>query len=175
MSMGAPPVGTVTSAVAFVLDGHAIASPGVTSFPVVAGDTVATAAGPAVLLFRDGSRVKLGENSSVEVDAAGADLKVVLLAGALDFKLIPGSHVRVMSLDALRNQSPNVNAASAAPKLRAHVSTSLGKPGFILAAGGSAVGLTAGFSSSFGNESALKVAPGSAASIVHVPPVSRHL
>jgi hypothetical protein len=171
--MAAPSIATVTSAVAFVLDGHAMAAPGVTSFPVVAGDTVATSGGPAVLLFPDGSRVKLGQNSSVEVDA-DAGLKVVLLVGSLDFTLVPGSHLRVMNLDAFRKQSSNENTHPSAPgKPHVHVSTSLGKPGFILFEDGSAPGATAGLLSFFGSESASKAA--SATSIVHIPPVSRHL
>jgi hypothetical protein len=87
-ALAAPSVATVTSAVPFVLDGHSVTSPGVTSFPLVPGDTVATTNGPAVLLFHDGSTVKLGENSSAKIDTVGENPKVILLAGALDYKLV---------------------------------------------------------------------------------------
>jgi hypothetical protein len=110
----APSIATVTSAVPFTLDGHPVSTPGVTSFPLVVGDTVATTAGPAVLFFQDGSRVKLGPNSSVKLAGFGAKPKVVLLSGALDFKLIPGSNVSVVNLDAERKQTGKAAVSSPA-------------------------------------------------------------
>ena len=105
------PVATVTSAVPFALDGHSINTPGVSSFPVVVGDTVATSHGPAVLVFSDGSALKLGSNSSVRIGGLDAKPKIVLLAGALDYKLVPGSAVSVTNLDSEHKNSAAVAAA----------------------------------------------------------------
>ena len=59
-AFGAKPVATITSATPFSLDGHSMSTPGVTSFPVVMGDTVSTSDGSAVLLFSEGSRSETG-------------------------------------------------------------------------------------------------------------------
>ena len=48
-AFGAKPLATVTSADPFAINGHAMNAPGVTSFPVILGDTVSTAKGSAVL------------------------------------------------------------------------------------------------------------------------------
>ena len=92
-------IATVTSAEPFALDGHSVNTPGVSSFPIVVGDTVATSRGPAVLRFTDGSAMKLGSNSSVRIAGVDTRPKVVLLAGALDYKLVPGSALSVTNLD----------------------------------------------------------------------------
>ncbi len=121
------PVATITSAVPFALDGHSVNTPGVSSFPVIVGDTVATSHGPAVLVFSDGSALKLGSNSSVRIAGVDAKPKIVLLAGALDYKLVPGSTVSVTNLDSEHHSPattgggtphPAASVASVAPFLR---------------------------------------------------------
>jgi hypothetical protein len=98
------PVATVTSAAVFRLDGRSINTPGVTTFPLVVGDVVATHNGAAVLFFDDGSVVKVGVNSSIRIAGGVAKPKVVLLAGTLDYKLSLGSNTSVMNLDTERRQ-----------------------------------------------------------------------
>ncbi len=104
-TLRAAPIATVTSAEPFAIDGHSVTTPGVSSFPVVIGDTVSTRTGPAVVLFSDGSAVKLGTNSSVRIAGAQFKPKVVLLAGALDFSISPGSPVSVTNLSAEHESS----------------------------------------------------------------------
>jgi hypothetical protein len=171
-ALAAPSVGTVTSAVSFVLDGHAVSSPGVTSFPLVNGDVVATSNGVAVLLFRDGSTVKLGENSSVKVDVIGANPKVVLLAGALDYKLVAGSNIKVTNLDTVR-KSPATDAVPATEASHSRVASALNSPSFIISAGGSAVGVASALLNPFSNGAASTTSSGTL--IAHLPPVSKHL
>jgi len=101
-TFAATPIATITSAEPFELDGHSVNTPGVSSFPVVVGDTVATNRGAAVLVFSDGSAMKLGSNSSVRIAGVEAKPKVVLLAGALDYKIVPGSKLSVTNLDSER-------------------------------------------------------------------------
>jgi hypothetical protein len=103
-ALGSTAVATVTSALAFVIDGHSIDAPGVTSFPLVVGDTVATSQGSAVLFFPDGSAVKLGINSSAKIDGDAASPKLILLAGALDYRLVPGSNLAITNLEAERDK-----------------------------------------------------------------------
>jgi len=97
------PLATVTSALPFNIDGHSINTPGVTSFPLVLGDAVATSLGPAVLIFQDGSAVKLGIHSSVKICGLAAKPKLVLVAGALDYRLVPGSDLAIANLDGEHN------------------------------------------------------------------------
>ncbi len=132
-----PSIATVTSAEPFSLDGHKILSPGVTSYPLVSGDTIATTNGLAVLLFRDGSSIKLDQNSTVKLDTVGSSPTVTLLSGGLDYKLVFGSNVKVMSLDTLRKRT-STDAASSSPtegSAKSAASASRGS-GFIISAGG---------------------------------------
>jgi hypothetical protein len=179
LALAAPSVATVTSAVPFVIDGHPASSPGVTSFPVVAGDTVSTTNGPAVLLFHDGSTVKLGENSSAKVDVVGANPKVVLLAGALDYKLVAGSNLKVTNLDGTRKDATTPDAASSVASSRGRTSSVLSSPAFIVSAGGSAVGVASGLMGALSGSSSVAASATTSASgsvlIAHVPPVSIHL
>ncbi len=119
-AFAAKPIATITSAEPFALDGHPVNTPGVSSFPVVVGDTVATAKGPAVLVFPDGSAMKLGSNSSVRIAGVEASPKVVLLAGALDYKIVPGSSLSVTNLDAERKLGSAPAASSPSPFLQLH-------------------------------------------------------
>lgn len=150
-ALAAPSVATVTSAVPFMLDGHAVSSPGVSSFPVVVGDTVTTSDGPAVLLFHDGSTVKLAENSSVRLNAVGANTNVVLLVGALDYKLIPGSNIKVSNLEKPASAEPTSAVQSARPSVRA----TLTSPTFIVSASGAAVGVATSLMASSSSTSAV--------------------
>ena len=151
VAFGGKPVATVTSGEAFTLNGHAMNTPGVTSFPVVVGDTVSTANAPAELVFPEGSTVKLGANSSVKVTGEDTKLKVILLAGALDFKLVKGS---AMSVTNVNDDTPSaVSGALASP----NKSPGLLSPKFLVPAGAAAgVGTAAGLA-------------------LTLPPVSRHL
>jgi hypothetical protein len=107
-------VATVTSAAPFTLDGHAVNTPGVTTFPLVVGDVVTTASGPAVLYFQDGSVIKLGKNSSIKVSGVETEPKLVLMSGTLDYKLMPGSNLAVTNLDMDRKQNAQpIKAAGA--------------------------------------------------------------
>jgi hypothetical protein len=168
----ANPIATMTSAVPFVLDGHSVTSPGVTSFPLVPGDTVATTNGPAVLLFHDGSTVKLGENSSAKIDTVGENPKVILLAGALDYKLVAGSNVKVTNLDTVRK--PVVEAAPSANVSRGRAVAVLSSPSFILSAGGSAVGLAFALNPFSSGSSVATSVSTTGTLTANLPPVSRH-
>jgi len=130
-------VATVTSAVPFKLDGRLIDTPGVTTFPLVVGDVVATRDGATVLFFDDGSVVKIGARSSIRIAGAEMRPKVVLLAGALDYKLVPGSNISVTNLDTERRQTTQATTTPvAADARRTKVRPATTDPKFFVSAAG---------------------------------------
>jgi hypothetical protein len=132
--ISAASLATVTSASPFALDGRSINTPGVTSFPLVLGDLIATSSGPAVVLFQDGSKVKLLPNSSVKIAGVAAKPKLVLLSGSLDYKLIPGSILSVTNLDIERKQQQRTQPAAAPARPTASQSQPLSPERAMLAA-----------------------------------------
>src|ERR1017187_7073371 len=82
--LAAQPVATITSSSAFELQGHEVNVAGVPSWPIAAGDAVATHSAPATIHLREGSRITLLAGSRVRIDStSGEGLKVDLLAGRL--------------------------------------------------------------------------------------------
>lgn len=84
--LAAQPVATVTSPAAFELQGHEVNVAGVPSWPVAAGDVVATHSSPATIQLREGVRVTLLEDSRVKIDSTSVSgITLELLAGRLRF------------------------------------------------------------------------------------------
>jgi len=79
----AAPVASVTSSTAFDLHGNHVNVDGVPSWPVMAGDDIATQSGQAVIQLRDGSRVELLGNSHAQVESKDGSLLLRLLSGAM--------------------------------------------------------------------------------------------
>jgi hypothetical protein len=97
LAMAASPVAAVSSSAAFELRGGEIKVDGVSSWPVLAGDVIATRVAPATILFRDGSRVMLESNSKARVESTADGLSVRLLDGDMDILSAPGSTLRFLS------------------------------------------------------------------------------
>jgi hypothetical protein len=90
----------------FQLDGHTINTPGVTLWPLVLGDELTSSQNsPVIILFRDGSRVKLDAGARAKIAGSDEQPKVVLLAGTLDFKLVPKSNLNVTNLQSERKKA----------------------------------------------------------------------
>jgi len=85
--MAASPVGTITSAESFVLNGAAVPVAGVPQWPVATGDEVAMARSCGLLVFKDGSRIFLIPNTRIKVEANGRRTVVRLLDGGLAYKM----------------------------------------------------------------------------------------
>jgi hypothetical protein len=100
------PIATVTSVEPFLLDGHSVETQSITSYPLAVGSELATGAGAAVVVFEDGSSVKLAAGSRARLTGSEKLPKLVLLAGSLDYKLILGSNLSVTSLDLERTHKP---------------------------------------------------------------------
>ena len=109
------PLATVTSAEPFWVNGQAVNVAGITSVSLGVGNEVATANGPAVLFFADGSSVKLGASSRVRLIGSEAQPKVVLLAGSLDYKVVLGSTLSVTNLDQERKSRQVVHGVAQPP------------------------------------------------------------
>ncbi len=105
-------VASVTSAQPFSVDGVNLSNPGVSSWPLVSNDEVATSAGGAMMTFRDGSAVKLAPQSRVRLGGTPTSPEVTLMAGNLDTKLAPGSKLLVMRAKATDNGTPDYNGVA---------------------------------------------------------------
>jgi hypothetical protein len=97
ISAGGPSIATASSIQDIILDGHTLAAAGVTSWPLVVGDTLQSTASQATLLFRDGSSVTLSPESKLRILGTQAKPRIVLVAGTLDYRLSPGSEVTLSS------------------------------------------------------------------------------
>lgn len=94
--MAAQPVASVTSSAMFELQGHNVNVAGVPSWPVAAGDVVATRSAPATIQLREGARITLLEDSRVRIDSTSDNgLKIDLLAGRLLVGGTPLKHASV--------------------------------------------------------------------------------
>ncbi len=98
LALAAGPIASVGTSDTLSLNGVSIAPAGVPSWPLVAGDTLATSGAPAVILFQDKTRLTLEKNSRVKLDREGGHLLVRLLEGALAYRLTPGSQLRFANL-----------------------------------------------------------------------------
>ncbi|HEY1945391.1 MAG TPA: hypothetical protein VGG97_00175 [Bryobacteraceae bacterium] len=98
LGFAAGPIATVSSSQSFNLSGHAVTVAGITSWPVVAGDALATAKSPATLYFHDGSSVTLSAGSSAKLGGSAREPKLMLTSGRFDYKLAPGSKVVITSV-----------------------------------------------------------------------------
>ena len=91
----APTVATVTSPQPIALDGHALTGVIINSWPLVAGDKLATSDAPATVSFKDGSSVELGKDSTASLMGTAQEPKLILVGGSLDYKIAPGSKLIV--------------------------------------------------------------------------------
>jgi hypothetical protein len=98
MGLAAGPIATVSSSQSFNLSGHAVTAAGITSWPVVAGDDLATARSPATLYFQDGSSITLSARSSAKLGGSAREPKLTLTSGTVDDKLAAGSKIVITNV-----------------------------------------------------------------------------
>jgi len=122
-------VASVSSAQPFSVDGVQLSNPGVNSWPLISNDEVRTAAGAALVTFRDGSAVKLAPQSRIRLAGTYAAPHVILVAGNLDTKLAPGSKLIVTKDAGTDNGTPDY--ATANTGARANNNTSIRKAAVI--------------------------------------------
>lgn len=85
--LAAGPVGSVSSSAPFTLRGAPVKVAGVPEWPVLAGDEIVAGTAPAMITFRDGSRVQLNANSRAKVAVTGKQTVLRLTNGQLAYKL----------------------------------------------------------------------------------------
>ena len=78
----AGPVGRITSSGDLKIAGSSIPATAAAALPVVVGDTIATSAFPAVIVFSDRSRMTIEPNSRVQVEPVGASVRLRVLSGS---------------------------------------------------------------------------------------------
>lgn len=99
LALAAAPLATVTNSEGLALNGTKLAVTGVSSWPLVAGDSLATSTSTAVISFPDDkSRFAVEKNSRVKLEREGDKILVRLLEGALAYRLISGSRVQLVAL-----------------------------------------------------------------------------
>jgi|GEM_PF-6783584 len=105
-------VANVTSAQPFAVDGVNLATPGVSSLPLVSNDDVSTTTGAALMTFRDGSAIKLAPQSHIRLAGSALAPEVILIAGNVDTKLAPGSKLLVTRATDKDNGTPDYSLAN---------------------------------------------------------------
>jgi hypothetical protein len=106
LGLAAGPIATVSSSQSFNLSGHAVTVAGITSWPVVAGDDLATAKSPAILYFQDGSSVTLSAGCSAKLGGSAREPKLMLTSGRFDYKLAAGSKLVITNAPNLPATGP---------------------------------------------------------------------
>jgi len=93
-AFGGAPVATVTSSGTFDLHGAAVRTEGIPSWPVMAGDEIATHASSALIRFQDGTSVALGANSRAKVETVDNVLVFRLSGGTMQVTASQNSTVK---------------------------------------------------------------------------------
>jgi len=104
-ALALPPIATVTSSAPFTVDGHTLGTAS-----IFIGNEVATSTAPATLLFPDGSSVILARSSHAKLTGSAGRPKLILLGGALDYKVVLGSNLSVTNLDLERQTQPTAKS-----------------------------------------------------------------
>ena len=112
LSLAAPPVATVSSSGAFSLRGANVQTEGIPSWPLLAGDEIRTSSAPALVQFRDGSRITLAENSRARLEKTSNGLAFRVVSGAGQFTLSPTTNLKIYSGDKLIPASAGVATAT---------------------------------------------------------------
>lgn len=106
--LAAGPVGSVSSSAPFTLRGAPVRVAGVADWPLMAGDEIVAGKAPAMITFRDGSRIQLNANARAKVAVAGKQTVLRLTDGQLAYKLSKNTRstgVAALSYGALPAQS----------------------------------------------------------------------
>ena len=121
LGQAASPVASVTSEAPFRLRGAVVPVAGVPSWPLLAGDEIATDGSAAAIRFSDGSSVTLRQNSTARLEQPGGRFYAFrLLSGAMDVRPASGSKVSFYSQNApLQAPTGQVTKASALKPLAA--------------------------------------------------------
>ena len=97
-ALAAAPIATVISGEGLKVRGTAVPATSVSSWPVTNGDELASSGSPAVVMFKNQSRLTLEANSRVKLEQRGDNTCVFLLAGSIKLNAVAGSKLGVCGL-----------------------------------------------------------------------------
>jgi hypothetical protein len=97
--MAATPIATVVSGEGLKVRGTPVPPTSVSSFPVASGDELASGASPAVVMFKDQSRLTLSPSTRVKLEARGGSTCVFLLEGSVKLSIVAGAKMGVCGFD----------------------------------------------------------------------------
>jgi hypothetical protein len=95
----ASPIASVSSTQPFDLNGTTAPTAGVPTWPVAAGDVIATHGAPATIVFRDGSRVVVAGNSKVKIESKDRKPVLRLLQGSGKYTLAAKPNLALFVLE----------------------------------------------------------------------------
>jgi hypothetical protein len=93
--VAANPIATVVSGEGLKVRGTPIPPTAVSSWPVVSGDELASSASPAVVMFKDQSRLTLNASSRVKIEQHNDYTCIYLLEGSLNLSAVSGAKIAV--------------------------------------------------------------------------------
>jgi hypothetical protein len=97
--MAAAPIATVVSGEGLKVRGTPVPSTAVSSWPVASGDELASSASPAVVMFKDQSRLTLNASSRVKLEQRAGNTCIFLLEGSLRLSAVTGAKIGVCGRD----------------------------------------------------------------------------
>lgn len=152
IAFASTPIASVWSSQPFTLDNHAISAAGVPSWPLLIGDELATPLSPALVLFKDGSRITLARNSRAKISGTSNAPVFLLVAGSIDYRLPKDSKLSVAKLQQ-PDKSPatpqkysvttSAKAHNSVPTIAAAASAVMAAPVAVLIASGHGASTTA--------------------------------
>lgn len=93
--IAATPIATVVSGEGLKVRGTPVPSTAVSSWPVASGDELASSASPAVVMFKDQSRLTLNASSRVKLEQRDGNICIYLLEGSLRLSAVAGAKIGV--------------------------------------------------------------------------------
>ncbi len=97
LALAGDPVATVSTSGSLTLNGTQVPNAGVSEWPVAAGDEIVTTTAPAVILFRDGTRIAVDRNTRARLNKTGRT-GVDVITGAVSYKAASASDVSMFAL-----------------------------------------------------------------------------
>jgi hypothetical protein len=91
------PIGAISGDAPFQLRGSMVPVAGVPSWPVVAGDEIATDAGSATLRLHDGSVVTLAKRSQAKIEQENGQMVLRLKSGTMEYNVAKGSTLHIIN------------------------------------------------------------------------------
>jgi len=93
----AAPIATLTTGGPVKVNGTLVPTAGAPTWPLVLGDEIATTTQPAMMLFADGDRVTLAQNTRVNLPKCSPPV-LDILEGTITYKMAPASKLLLCAL-----------------------------------------------------------------------------